>query len=110
MTPADVLKKVIAEIDGRWETSNAHGVDLRRCLVDPTLVSMNTSNPVSSGVAVEEAIAVWIVLEEHPDTRDGYKVVLEEETGDFGLAMTCEDGELFYIGPYGDFMTTLRAM
>ena len=110
MTHDEVKNLVREQIDGQWDATNAHGVDLRRCLIPPVRVSMKATRPVPNGVAVEEVITVWIVLEECPDTRAGYKIVLEEDAGEFGLAMTCDDGQFFYLGRYGDFMTTLDAM
>jgi hypothetical protein len=52
----------------------------------------------------------WIVLEECPETMDGYKIVYDESRGRFGLAMRTEEGELHYLGAYGGFMKTLDAM
>ena len=110
MTSDEVSNLVREQIGNRWDTTNLHGVDLRRCLVRPQRVSMMTYCPSPNGIATYEKIEVWIVLEEGPDTKNGYKIVLEEVTGKFGLAMRCDDDQLLYLGSYGDFMATLEAM
>jgi hypothetical protein len=112
MTPDAVRQLVHGQIKERWDTSNAHGIDLRRCLVDPVLVKMDHQRPVGEGIpALREIIDVWVVLEEYPGDRDGYKIVYDETNGMFGLAITGE-GEVrpFYLGAYGDFVTALQAM
>ena len=46
------------------------------------------------------------MLEERPETRDGYKIVYDDETRQVGLAT----GNRVFIGFYGTFIQTLDAM
>ncbi len=110
MTSDEVANLVHQQIGKRWDQSNAHGVDLRKCLVQPKRVEMGVSIPNPGGKAVDTTVWVWIVLEENPMKRDGYKIVMEEDTREFGLAMLEANGQPYYLGCYGDFMATLQAM
>lgn len=113
MTSDEVANLVRQQIGNRWDQSNAHGVDLQRCLVQPKRVqmgAMGASIPNPGGKAVDTTVWVWVVLEEDPVKRDGYKIVMEEDTREFGLAILLADGQPCYLGCYGDFMTTLQAM
>ena len=49
---------------------------------------------------------LWLVLEEHPQTHDGYKIVFDESSRQYGLASS---GDVF-VGYYGTFIETLDAM
>ncbi len=110
MTSDEVANLVRQQIGKRWDQSNAHGVDLRKCLVEPKRVEMGASIPNHGGDAVDTTVWVWVVLEEDPEEEKGYKIVMEEETCEFGLAVSDTRGQPFYLGRYGDFMTTLAAM
>lgn len=105
MTADDVRAVVVREIAGDWSRTNAHGCDFKRCLVTPHLEQFeNFGGPGASG-----AVKLWVVLEEEPETRDGYKVVFEEEAGMFGLASAGNEGP-FYLGKYGTFIEAFDAM
>lgn len=110
MTSDEVASLVRQQIGNRWGQSNAHGVDLRKCVVQPTRAEMGASIPNQGGKAVETTVWVWVVLEEDPVKRSGYKIVMEEDTREFGLAILDTNGQPYYLGRYGDFMTTLQAM
>lgn len=104
MTPAQVRQTVLNEIAGDWDRSNAHGVDLRKCVVDPPrrriyADSFNADSPIE----------LWLVLEEDPDNRGGYEIVFDELRGQFGLATTTKDVPVF-LGWYGTFIDTLNGM
>lgn len=103
MTSIEISKLVHEQIAGRWDTTNLHGVDLRQCLVLPYEVTMR-------GTTVKELVRGWVVLEESPDTKEGYKIVLDSQTCEFGLAIGDQDGSLCFLGIYGDFLATLAAM
>jgi hypothetical protein len=116
MLADDVWKKVEAEIAGNWERSNAHGVDLRKCVVRPPVSNEYQESFVLShkidaqGRKVvdrwgERPRNLWLVLEEHPGTKSGYAIVYREETDVFGLALA---GAV--VGYYGTFLETLEAM
>jgi hypothetical protein len=103
MTSLEVKNRVEQEIGNDWTRSNAHGVDLKNCLVYPELQPfLNSTN--------EFMVDLWLVLEENPQTRQGYKIVFDENSGMFGLAVSDQNGCGTFLGYYGDFNTTLDAM
>lgn len=110
MTSIEVLDIVLREIDGNWSISNAHGVDLKRCLLPKPVMSlfqdMSGRNPDPS-----RTINLWLVLEEDPDTRSGYKIVYDEQKNMFGLAIKDQVENIpIYLGVYGSFLNTLEGM
>ena len=107
---AERIRNMIEEeIDGNWNMTNAHGVDLRKCLVDPVeRVYLSSS---------QHKVKLWLVLEEDPIERKGYKIVFNPRNGKFGLATTVmKSNDNFdtnfdlYLGQYGSFIETLEAM
>jgi hypothetical protein len=66
MTPDEVRQIVEREIGNDWTRRNAHGCDLRRCLVQPRMREFQ--NHVGPGAGGK--ITLWVVLEERPDTQD----------------------------------------
>lgn len=109
MTSEEVRSLVEQEIGGEWALTNAHGCDLRRCLVNPELREYgdfgggrDLDNPVTS-------ISLWLVLEENPDDCSGYKIVYGEECGMFGLASSSARGDVF-LGFYGTFREAFTGM
>jgi hypothetical protein len=103
MTAEEIEELAGKEIGNRWKESNAHGVDLRTCLVKPE--KKTYMHPISV-----ERIDLWLVLEEDPKEQKGYKIVFDETGQQFGLAITEINGRSIYLGPYGTFMETLGAM
>lgn len=105
MTSDEVARIVTDEIGTNWDQSNAHGVDLRHCLVPPVLRQF--ADPLDR----QKTFGLWLVLEEIPETCGGYQIVYSEDDSDFGLAMTdAADGTPIFLGIYGSFMETLAAM
>lgn len=104
MAATQVRALVDAEIAGRWDERNGHGVDLRRCLVDPP-----RRETYRDGSVDDAAVTLWLVLEENPASHRGYEVVFEESCGAFGLAVRV-DGAPVFIGRYGTFLDALRGM
>jgi hypothetical protein len=104
MKSADVRALVEAEIAGNWSASNLHEVDLRSSLVQPKLIQV-IHERVNKGRVHREVLNLWLVLEENPLTKDGYRIVYDECAGQFGLVT---DGAL--VGFYGDFLSTFQAM
>jgi hypothetical protein len=98
------------EIAGDWSLTNAHGCDLRRCLVVPEVREyVDSWRPATEPEAV---IRLWIVLEEAPEDRCGYKIVYGEDSGMFGLAVPgkAEASRDVFIGFYGCFLDAYRGM
>ena len=111
MNANDVSKLVIQEIDGRISLPNSHGVDLKPCLVTPILIPV-INRSVRQGKREDFIERVWLVLEEKPFEKDGYKIVFNEQRQMFGLASCGFDTDLHPVlcGYYGDFRTTLAGM
>lgn len=104
MTSDEVRALIEREIAGDWARSNLHGCDLRRCMVDPAQREYDDSfNPPN-------VVELWLVLEEIPETRDGYKIVFSAERGVFGLAVPGFTRRDVLIGYYGTFLETYDAM
>lgn len=104
MEASEITGMIEHEIGGDWSLSNAHGVDLRRCLVEPT--RRVYENSFRQG----EMIELWLVLEEVPDDQSGYKIVFDEGSRMFGLATSNVGGPDVFLGNYGSFLETLEAM
>lgn len=104
MLPAEVSKIIEHEIGGDWDRPNPHGVDLRTCLVTPECRMF--TDPVDD----TQTCKLWLVLEEEPKTRGGYKIVFDEVSGQFGLAITDQHGRDVFLGYYGTFLETLDGM
>ena len=96
MTPKEISKLIEKEINGDWSTSNAHNCDLKRCLIRPKKRKLLFS------IEFRDA---WIVLEEKPETLEGYKIYFDEENKKFGLAG--QSGSL--ISVYNSHDTFLEA-
>ncbi len=81
MKPKEISKLIEKEIGGNWSISNWHYCDLKKCLIRPNKRKIQF---------FEEVKEVWIVLEENPETLEGYKVFFDDETNKFGLAAYSE--------------------
>jgi len=104
MEASEVSKIIESEIGGNWSLSNAHRVDLRQCLVKPTKQMYEDSfNP-------NETIELWLVLEEIPEDKSGYKIVFDEKSSMFGLATSSFYELDVFLGFYGSFLDTLEGM
>ena len=105
MDASEVSRVVTDEIGDDWSISNAHGVDLKRCLVFPTKHDYRDS--FNEGAD----ISLWLVLEEVPEDNSGYKIVFDETTQRFGLATgDAQRQHDVFLGFYGTFLETLEAM
>jgi hypothetical protein len=105
MTAEDLKDQIELEIAGDWARTNAHGRNLKQCLVEPVRLPFEDPHDRLA------TINLWLVLEEVPDTRDGYKIVYDDDRGMFGLACPSISGGNVFLGPYGDtFMEAFDAM
>jgi hypothetical protein len=109
MTAEGVRELIEREVAGDWSLTNLHGCDLRRCLVPPALREYDDCGWGRPLVKPYPVVRLWLVLEELPADRGGYKIVYGEETGMFGLAVPGSDRDVF-IGYYGTFRDTYRSM
>jgi hypothetical protein len=104
MNSKQVKEKIEKEIAGDWSITNAHGVDLKKCLVEPKKgIFENSFNK-------NKRIELWLVFEENPIERNGYKIIYDENMNSFGLATTSESRPPLFIGYYGSFLNTIEAM
>ncbi len=103
MNAKEVAAFVKAEIGNQWGESNAHGVDLRTCIVAP-------EKKVYSDVLTGTTRELWLVLEEDSKERKGYKIVFDDSKRVFGLATTQVNGPDVLLGFYGTFMEALKSM
>jgi hypothetical protein len=108
MTSEAVRQLVEREIAGNWDQTNAHGCDLRRCLVTPVLTEYRNLGVIPPADP-PGTIWLWLVLDESPEDRSGYKIVFDEEAEMFGLAFRSSDGDVF-LGYYGSFLNTYAGM
>ncbi len=103
MTPEQVASIIKSELDGKHSVPNWHGVSLEKCLVNPVLTDLEDS--FNDG----NVVSMWLVLEERPDEKDGYKVVYDPVENEFGLATPGKNIPVF-ISYYGSFIETLAGM
>ena len=104
MTSDDVRARIEREIASTPDSPNPHGVDLHRCLLAPTKQRFEDS------FREGEYLSLWLVLEEEPESHDGYKIVYSEERDIFGLAIKGRSTEDVLIGYHGSFLDTLAGM
>lgn len=104
MKASEISEIIEREIGGDWARSNSHGVDLRHCLVPP--VKQSYQDSFREG----ETLELWLVLEEVPEDRSGYKIVFDEQARMFGLAHGEAGQSDMFLGFYGTFLNTLEGM
>lgn len=103
MNIADVKNIILAELKYNPDLSNAHWVELDRCLIEPVEESY------LDFINANREIKLWTVLEETED-GNGYKIVYGKKENMFGLGIKSNKDELVFIGYYGTFVETLKGM
>jgi len=104
MTSQEVFKIIADEIGEDWGRSNLHGCDLHACLVTPEQRLYSDFRDES------KTLEMWLVLEEHPDTHTGYRIVFDEREQQFGLAIEGKNGRDIWLGYYGNFIQAFDGM
>jgi len=106
MTSEEVRQFVEHQIGGLWNLRNDHNCDLKKCLVIPE--KKRYLDPHNEYQGIE----FWLVLEEDPETRNGYKIIYDEKEGMFGLVAPGAEKDRcpIFIGYYGDFLETYMGM
>jgi hypothetical protein len=94
---SDIAALIQKELVGLSRPLKSH-LDLGKCLILPASTTFQ-SYPGS------DSWDLWLVLEERPETKDGYKMVFDEYSKQFGVA---RGGE--FIGFEGTFIQTLEAI
>lgn len=111
MNAVDVSQIIKDQVGTIESLPNSHAIDLRRCLTTPNRIKV-THRRVLNGKSKDSTETVWLVLEERPAEKDGYKIIFNEQTELFGLASQGFPKDPFPVlcGYYGDFPTTLASM
>ena len=111
MTASDVRALVEDQIGECCDEMNAHDVSLRQSLVSPQRMTFTHWFVGNTGVTYAN-IEAWLVLEERPKTLDGYKIIYDEQTGKFGLALRGwnNDPYLSVDTFFGDFWSAFNAI
>ena len=100
MTRKEISQLIEKEMNGDWSITNWHNCDLKKCLVRPKRRNLNFFNEIKE---------VWIVLEENPETLEGYKVFFDETTKRFGLTAHSETvGDVY--NSHDTFIAAFKAM
>ena len=86
MTPKKISQMIEKEINGDWSISNAHGCDLKKCLIRPKKRTLDFFSGIRDA---------YIVLEEDPINLDGIMVYFDVETNKFGIAMRSENSQYY---------------
>ncbi len=103
MTASEIKEIIARELQVEPDHTNVSGLDLTKCLIEPTKQTYKESNDSN------EPYELWTVLEERED-KNGYKIYFDEETNQFGLAIKSDTEALINIGYYGTFLKTLYSM
>ena len=108
MIADEIRRKVESIIGANWDETNAHGTDLRRCLVTPKLVKCDNKLERQSS-ADPEFRYLWVVVKESAESDFGYAIVCDSAAKNFGLAASDQNGYLF-LGWYLDFWAVYKGM
>jgi hypothetical protein len=105
----EIRQKIESIIGDDWDKSNAHGVDLRKCLlITPKLVRHDNTLERKSD-AEPECRYLWVVLYEDHENEAGYSIVCDSAAENFGLAMRDQSGPVF-LGWYMGFWAVFDSM
>jgi hypothetical protein len=99
MKASEIMEIIKCEIDDNWTISNAHGVDLRKCLL-PQPVKKAYEDSFKEGKIIE----LWLVLEEISEDESGLRIVFDEESQMFGLAVSGVRRMMYLLASMGHFL------
>ncbi len=103
MTPAELVRLIEADLARAGTAFTWGGRPLSQCLQKPAKRRFLNSRDDD---APEE---LWLVFEEGPEPGEGYMVVYDEQSDEFGLAVQ-GSADPVVIGFYGGFVETLNSM
>jgi hypothetical protein len=111
MDSGDVQLELERQLRAAPPLDNAHGITLENVrahiIAPPVLVRFENAGIPSGPPEVE----VWIVLDECPESEDGYLVVYHPDSRMYGLALKKGfQGRGVFLGCYGSLVETLNAM
>jgi hypothetical protein len=100
---AQTLKSMIkTELDNhkhlKW-----YGAGLSTCLIEPIIIDISNSSN-------DQTFKCWLVFEEQPLSKDGYKIIYDVEDNEFGLAIEGNNNMPIALSWYGNFVDTLENM
>jgi hypothetical protein len=107
----DVIGVIEAELQSATETARAAIEPRRRSFGPPRRISA-IRRTVQDGEVHDALATVWLIFEEVPGAREGYRIVFDEEAGIFGLATVGfpKDEHLVLLGWYGSFVAAFKSM
>jgi hypothetical protein len=102
----DEIKDLISnEIKGNFSITNFHGVDLKKCLIEPFRQTFEKSYKVG------ELDDLFVVLKEFPQTNKGYLIAYNPREKLFGLGLQGAEGNYpLVLGYYDTFLEALQGM
>lgn len=100
MTSKEIKEIISLELQVEPDLKNVFGLDLTKCLIEPTKQKYKNSNDST------DIYELWTVLEE-TENGNGYKIYFDEESNIFGLAIKSDKDELIDIGKWCIFKNTL---
>src|SRR2546430_5326263 len=111
MNAEQINELVRSQIGDAWDTTNAHGVDLREALVPPKRITV-IERLVRNGKIHDRLVDVWLVLIEQQKSASGYRIVASLDGSTFGLASEGFPSDRHFVlcGWDGDVFTTFEAM
>jgi hypothetical protein len=111
MDSEQISQLIRRQIGSAKHATNSHGVDIRKALVSPRLITV-IERGVDKSQRKDRLREVWLVLVEDPDRGRGYRIVADKTGNSFGLATEGfpSDEHLVLVGWYGDFMTVFTGM
>jgi len=107
---AQVQRRVDVDLAALAEFKNLHGIELAN--LDDFIVPLrHESFEQSSPRATSALIGLWVVLDEMPNTNEGYLVVYCPRRASYGLATKGNSRHRpSFIGFYGSLRETLEGM
>lgn len=102
----DEIKDLINnEIKSNYSITNLHGVDLKKCLVEPFLKVFEKS------FREGEFDDLFVVLKEYPQGTEGYLIVYNPREKLFGLGLQGQTKKCpLLLGYYDTFLEALQGM
>ncbi len=99
---------VLCEIDNKFDISNPHGIDIKKCLVLPPII-----HSFKNSYDNFEPKDMWLILCEDPVNNNKGMIVYDETEKSYGLAFKDNRKHSFgftFIGHYEGFLDTLMNM
>jgi len=109
MTLDEVQMFVRAQSAESMSVTNAHRIKLEQAIISPQKISL-FCRTVVDGRVTDSTASVWLVGQEA--LSGGYKIVMQEDGRQFGLASTgfAHDKHLVLDGWYGTLLSAFLAM